>query len=158
MTRGKEQLIPEARVEDLVVQELSDEVLVYDRKRQKAHCLNKTAALVWKQCDGKTSVAQMARTLEIELKAPAEEEIVLLALDELGKGHLLNKRIRLSQTGLSRREVMRRIGIAAAVALPAVTSIIAPTAAHAATCKNSGQPCSTSAECCSGACNANKCV
>ena len=52
--------LPEARREDIVVQELPDETLVYDLKRHKALCLNRAAGLVWKHCDGRTSVAEMA--------------------------------------------------------------------------------------------------
>jgi len=54
---------PLARQDRLVVQELSEEVLVYDLDRHRAHCLNRTAALIWRHCDGSTSVAEMARRL-----------------------------------------------------------------------------------------------
>jgi len=159
MKREREQGVPEARKEGLVVQHLSDEVLIYDQQRHKGHCLNQTAALVWKHCDGKTSVSEMTHLLEEELKTPVKEEIVWLALEQLGKTHLLNKRVTLAQPGMTRREVMKRMGLAAAVALPAVTSIVAPTAVQAATCKNSGQPCKTSADCCSGICQGDgKCA
>ena len=40
-------LMPRARQDELVVEELQDETLVYDLKRHKARCLNRTAALVW---------------------------------------------------------------------------------------------------------------
>ena len=50
--------MPRARQDELVVEELSDETLVYDLKRHKANCLNRTAALVWQDCDGQTSVSQ----------------------------------------------------------------------------------------------------
>ena len=39
---------PRARTEGLVVTELPDELLVYDLERHRAHCLNPTAALVFK--------------------------------------------------------------------------------------------------------------
>ena len=44
---------PTARKSGLVVQEMPDELLVYDTENNKAHCLNTTAAFVWKSCDGK---------------------------------------------------------------------------------------------------------
>jgi hypothetical protein len=161
MKREKEQLIPEARKEGLVVQELSGEVLVYDRERNKAHCLNSTAALVWEYCDGKTSVAQIARAIEGEIKAPVDEDVIWLGVEQLSKTHLLQEGAKLPEhkSGLSRREVMKRIGLAAAVALPVVTSIVAPTAAQAATCIPLGQPCTTSAQCCApGLCSASICI
>ena len=158
MKREREQEVPEARKDGLVVQHLSDEVLIYDQRRHKGHCLNQTAALVWKHCDGKTSVSEMARLLEEELKTPVKEEVIWLALEQLGKTHLLSRRVTLAQPGMTRRELIKRIGLAAAVALPAVTSIVAPTAVQAATCKKSGQPCGTGAECCSGLCSGGKCT
>ena len=160
MKREKEQLIPEARKEGLVVQELSDEVLVYDRTRNKAHCLNSTAALVWGYCDGKTSVPQIARAIESKINEPVAEDIVWLGVEQLDKNHLLRERAQFSEykAGLSRREVMKRVGLAAAITLPVVTSIIAPTATQAANCIASGQPCTTSAQCCSNVCSASVCA
>jgi len=150
MKRETEQLIPEARSEGLVVQELSGEVLVYDRERHKAHCLNQTAALVWRHCDGKSSVAEMARSIAGEVNAHVDEDLVWLGVEQLSKTNLLQDRAFVPErnSGLTRREVMRRIGLAAAVALPVVTSIVAPTAAHAANCIPSGQPCTPGSTCC----------
>jgi hypothetical protein len=160
MKRETDQLIPEARREGLVVQELSDEVLVYDRDRNKAHCLNRTAALVWGHCDGNSSVAEMARAIAEETNAPVDEDLIWLGVEQLSQRRLLQERAMMPEhkTGLSRREVMRRIGLAAAVALPVVTSIVAPTAAQAANCIASGQPCTTAAQCCSGLCPAGTCT
>ena len=39
-------LMPRARQDELVVEELPDETLVYDLKRHKALCLNRTSVLV----------------------------------------------------------------------------------------------------------------
>ena len=155
-----EQVMPEARRDGLVVQELSGEVLVYDRDCNKAHCLNSTAALVWQYCDGKTPVSQIARAIEEEISTTVDEDIVWLGVEQLNKKNLLVERAALPgyKSGLSRREVIKRIGLAAAVALPVVTSIIAPTAANAANCIPSGQACTTSGQCCSGLCSASVCA
>ena len=53
-------LMPRARQIELHVEELPDETLVYDLERHKARCLNRTAALVWRHCDGQTGVAEVA--------------------------------------------------------------------------------------------------
>ena len=160
MRRGMDQLIPEARREGLVVQEMSEEVLVYDRHRNKAHCLNRTAALVWSHCDGNSSVADMARAIEEETNERVDEDLIWLGVEQLSKTHLLQERPMMPEhkNGLSRREVMRRIGLTAAVALPVVTSIIAPTAAQAANCRTAGQACTSPAQCCSGLCPAGICT
>lgn len=157
MKKEREQSLPEARKEGLVVQHLSDEVLVYDQQRHKAHCLNETAALIWMRCDGKTTVASMAQELSKQTGTRVGEDIVWLALDQLGKSRLLQGRSKAAE-GVSRREMMKRAGLAAAIALPAVTSIVAPSAVQAATCKASGVACTASAECCSAVCSSNKCL
>jgi hypothetical protein len=52
----------------------------------------------------------------------------------------------------SRREAIRSIGIAGAIALPLVTSLVAPTPARAASCLANGKPCVSNVQCCSGKC------
>ncbi|MBC7911853.1 MAG: PqqD family peptide modification chaperone [Pyrinomonadaceae bacterium] len=129
---------------------MPDEVLIYDLDRHKAICLNQSAALVRQHCNGQTSVEQIAQRLEKDLQTPISMDVVYLALDSFSKDQLLEERVMLPvEMGLNRREVMRRIGLATAVALPLVASIIAPTAAHAVTCIASGQPCSPTVVCCS---------
>jgi hypothetical protein len=54
-------MYPTARSAHLTIQELPEETLVYDHRNNKAHCLNRTTALVWKLCDGRTSLAEIAR-------------------------------------------------------------------------------------------------
>ena len=87
-----DQLIPEAQREGLVVQEMSEEVLVYYRERNKAHCLNRTAALVWSHCDGNKSVAEMAHAIAKETDAPVDEDLIWLGVEQLSKTHLLRER------------------------------------------------------------------
>ena len=161
MKRERGQVVPEARKEGLVVQHLSDEVLVYDQQRHKAHCLNETAALIWMRCDGKTTVSSMAQDLSKQTGTRVGEEVVWLALDQLGKSSLLQATAMRSKAagGMSRREMMKRAGLAAAVAVPVVTSIVAPKAVQAATCLPSGSPCTSSAQCCSPSlCSGGLCV
>lgn len=136
MTEEKENRLPERRKKGLVVQNLSDEVLIYDLERHKAHCLNQTAAMIWKRCDGKTSVKEIARMMNFELRVTIDEEIVWEAVRQLENNYLLSGRIArpTNVAGMSRREVIKRIGITASIALPVVTSIIAPTAAQAQSC------------------------
>src|SRR6185436_12416000 len=81
--------LPRARRNKLVIQDLPDEVLVYDQDSDKAHCLNQTAAQVWKQCDGRTDVATIAARMAEDLNAPVDERMVWFALDQLGRDNLL---------------------------------------------------------------------
>jgi hypothetical protein len=151
---------PLARTEGLVVRELPDEVLVYDLETHKAMCLNRSAALVWKLCDGRRDVRGILRAMRSELGEPVAEEVIWLALERLSLDGLLAERVRrpAKLAGLSRRDVMKKIGLAAAVTLPVVTAIVAPTTAEAASCLPTGAACTTSAQCCSGVCTTGLCV
>lgn len=120
-----------ARRQGLVVQELSDEVLMYDLTRHKAHCLNRTAAFVWSHCDGLTTVGEIAKLMESEWQTPVSEDMVWLTLDKLSKADLLEERIALppAKAGISRRSAVRQLGFGAMLAVPAVLSLVAPVAA-----------------------------
>jgi hypothetical protein len=141
----------------LVIQELPGELLVYDMNRHKAHCLNQTAAFIWKRCDGKTPVPEIAARLGKEFNARGDEELIWLALDQLEKSHLLRGRVARPSggKGVSRREVLRKAGLAAAVGVPLVTSILAPTAHAQASCRPRDAACTANTQCCSGNCRGN---
>jgi hypothetical protein len=144
---------PMARKNELVIQEMPEETLVYDLKTNKAHCLNQTASLVWKNCNGNNEAADIAKILEKELKAPVHEDLVWLAIDQLGKDNLLESQMAIptANNGLSRREVIRRIGLASVIALPVVASLVAPNAALAAV----SCACTSPANCAVPGCPAN---
>jgi hypothetical protein len=133
-------MLPQRREEDLLVRSLSDETLVYDLKRDQAHCLNATAAAVWHRCDGRTSVAQLAAMLRRECNIGADENVVWLALRRLQKARLLQTRVDPPSNlpRRSRRELIRVLGVAAAV--PAVMTILAPEAIAQASDTCTGQP------------------
>jgi hypothetical protein len=151
---------PQARKRGLVVKELSDEILIYDLEREKAHCLNQTAALVWKNCDGQNDAAAIAGLLQLQLNTPVDQKVVWFALRQLEKDQLLETNVMPPSliAGMNRRQMMRTLGIATAVAVPLVTSIVAPTAVQAVSCTPSGGICSGSGECCSGLCNNAVCA
>src|SRR5438105_1195323 len=156
MEASERKFRPLARTDGLVVRELPEEVLIYDHDTHRALCLNRTAALVWKSCDGRKSVEGILRALRAETDEPVTKEVVWLALERLGRDRLLTARVRRPATlaGVSRRDVLKKIGLAAAVTLPVVTAIVAPTPAQAAaSCKPTGVACGTSVECCSGICD-----
>lgn len=128
-----EHYIPHARRFKLVVRELADETLVYDVEGHRAHCLNPTAALVWGLCDGENTVPRIAEKMGERLSARVPDEVVRLALDQLADRGLLAPGDARPATAnpVSRRAMVRRLGLAAAVALPLVTSVISPTPAMA---------------------------
>ena len=154
MKANSRQTRPLARKEGLVIEELSDEVLINDLERDSAHCLNQTAAFVWQRCDGRQSAIDITRELSSTVGERLDDKIVWLALDQLKRNHLLiDAPIPPPPVaGMNRRQMVRALGLTAAVAIPVVASIVAPTPAQAATgCASQGQPCGgANPGCCSG--------
>jgi hypothetical protein len=126
---------PEARRERLLIEELGDELIVYDLQRHRVHQLNRTAALVWQSCDGKTSVAELKEILQEELSPAIDETIVWETLHRLGKARLLQDPVPrpAGKGSMTRRQALNRLGRTAALALlmPAIVSITSPTPARA---------------------------
>ena len=121
---------PKTRRDGLILQELPTELLVYDQKTHRAHCLNASAASVFQSADGSSSVAEIARAASERLGAPFSEDLAWLALEELDKNDLLETPLPLIPQGPTRRDVIAA-GAAAAVMLPVILAITAPTPAHA---------------------------
>jgi len=139
--------LPRAVTTNLVVRELDDETLVYDMDRDEAHCLNRTAALVWQQCDGQTTAGQAARTLQAKLNADVDADLVWLAVKQLQRFHLVDRDKK--SPAVSRRELVLKYA-PVALALPVIMSITAPTPAQAASCVCPS--CCTGFVCVSGSC------
>jgi Coenzyme PQQ synthesis protein D (PqqD) len=127
---------PKSRTKDLVVQNFETEVLIYDLTTNKAFCLNESSSLVLQYADGKNSVSEIANLMSQKLKTLVTEDLVWLALDQLKKDDLLENctEIEINFNGLNRREIIKKIGFASMVALPLISSVIAPTSAMAASC------------------------
>ncbi len=123
---------PVARKNDLVVQEVTDEVLVYDLSSNKAHCLNETSAIVWKSCDGTNSVSDIAKLVASNTGANVSEDLIWLAIDQLNESDLLEQEIKSSFAGHSRRDVIKKIGLGSMIALPVIASLVAPSNAFGA--------------------------
>ena len=125
--------MPQSRQKNLVVQELNNETLIYDLETNKAFCLNELSALIWNFCDGAQSVAEINRAVAEKLKAPITEEIIGLAIAQFEKENLLIAAppAEFADKNISRRELIRRAALTASVALPVVSSLVAPKAAAA---------------------------
>lgn len=128
----KNEQLPIARKDGLVVQETPESVLVYDLNTNKAHCLNETAAFIWKECDGRTSVADMTALFEDQTGKNVDENLIWLAIDQLSDKNLLMEPVVSKLAGQNRREVIKKIGLGAVIALPIVASLTAPTSVLAA--------------------------
>lgn len=140
--------LPLARITDLVVQNLETEVLIYDLKINKAFNLNETLRIIYEACDGKTTFT------ELKAKHNLTEDLIFLALDELDRENLLaqNQPYQSPLAGLSRREVIRKIGFASMIALPIISSVVAPSPAHAASGAGLFAACTGPSDCASNFC------
>lgn len=130
-------LNPNARRDKLVIEQVNDETLIYDVEREQASCLNPTASLVWKYADGSNSVSDIASKMSADLGTGVDDKIVWYALEQLDKKKLMatSVQVPLMYSKLTRRDFLVKAGIVGtAVAIPVVISLVAPTAAMAATC------------------------
>ncbi|HKC12605.1 MAG TPA: PqqD family protein [Vicinamibacteria bacterium] len=124
---------PRAREADLVVELLLEETLVYDLVRHKAFCLGPRTAWVWRQCDGKTTVEEIAKRLARELREPVGEEVIWVALRRLARAHLMQASPppASGRPSASRREWIRRAALLGGFS---ILSLTVPVAALAASC------------------------
>ena len=123
---------PLAKKENIVIQEAEGEVLVYDLNTNQAHCLNSTAAFVWQACDGSNSVGAISSALAEKSGKQVPQEVVLMAIEQLREKDLVEA-APLALNGTSRREALKRAGLAAMIALPIVASLAAPKSVMAST-------------------------
>jgi hypothetical protein len=124
---------PLARTDGVLTETLDDEVLVYDLDGDLALHLNHTAALVWRNCDGHRTVAELVALVGAELGETVDEDVILMALDTLSEHGLISSGFEErdgAAVALSRRRFFRRVGLAGGIA-PIVYSMVVPTAAAA---------------------------
>jgi hypothetical protein len=122
--------------ENLTVEPVADELLVFEPRSRRAHRLNRAAALVFLRCDGRSTVDEIADALRAA-GLPASREVVELAVAELAQAGLVEPALDWSRVRFrSRRTLLKQLGLltGAALALPIVQSIVAPSVAAAASC------------------------
>jgi hypothetical protein len=143
---------PRARRDNVQVQVIGNEVLVFDLQRDEAHVLNRPAAFVWQNADGTRTIGEIAQAMTVEFGLPADVATVRYALEQLDRKQLLEASARLlfATPPMSRRQFLKRAAAGAAL-LAVVTSIVAPTPAHAQSgCVGEGGACTDTSQCCTG--------
>jgi hypothetical protein len=133
---------PKAKRRDLLVEKAGKELVVYDLERVRAHCLNEAATQIWHLCNGNRTAEQIAARMTMDLDTPSRLIVVrdtIARLERLGLVEDADPNV----LRMSRRELTRKIGIgiAAGLALPLITSIVAPSPANAASCGRTGADC-----------------
>ena len=148
---------PIAISSDIVVQEAGEELLVYKLSTHQAMSLNSTLSAIWQLCDGTRNIADLKNSTAKILKDSISEKVIVLAIDELKQHKLItfnetNFISNLSQ--VNRREMIKNIGLTTVVAIPIITSLVAPRASQAA----SGNTCTQDSDCPSVCCQSNVCT
>ena len=146
---------PKARTSHILTEEVAGELLVFDSAGNRAHCLNGSAAAIWRHSDGRRSVTQLAEHLFPALSASEGEQMVRLGLERLRRRKLLEGAPQEMAVDLSKRHLIRKMAIVAAaagLAAPLVSSVVAPHPSYAFSCLPRGMPCSSGVNCCSGSC------
>lgn len=129
---------PRARTAGLLTEPVDGELVVYDQTTDHAHRLNPAAAAVFRHSDGTRGMPELLEIVTRELGVPADEHVVLTALDELQAAGLLEEFEPRAPDArqLSRRHVFERAALAggvAALTVPLVKSLVAPEPADAQT-------------------------
>lgn len=127
--------LPKARNEEILVQELGKELLVFDLKTSTAYSLNETSMIVFNAC------AQSVTLDELKSRYLFTDDLIYFALDELNKKDLLADEFVSPLSGVNRREVIRKVGFTSLAALPVIASLVAPTAAQSSSvCRGNAAP------------------
>jgi hypothetical protein len=128
--------------DQLIVEDLGTELMVFDQERNRAFCLNQKAAFVWQHCDGETTVSEIAAKLAQSSGEMINDKVVHFALQSLLQDGLLEPSTfePVVPLGMTRRQVMQKIGVRAAVALPLVTTLMVATPKAHASGKSSAPP------------------
>jgi hypothetical protein len=159
----------------LLVEELRDELVVYDRKANRAHLLDERATAIFKAAAEPASLDTLA-SLMPGTSPQERESLARLAISDLERAGLVVT----NMAALPRRGLLKSLG--SAVALPMVVSILAPAMASAQSCAtvstscsslaccgglfcsggtccaNNGQACTTNGQCCGANCSGGLCV
>ena len=118
----------------LIVESLRDELVVFDRRTNKAHLLDARAAAIWRAAENGCSMDDVAGV--VEGKTIEEKRTVAqLGVSDLERAGLLMSDL----PAMPRRGLLKTLGTAAIV--PMVISILAPSPAAAASNVAAGAPC-----------------
>lgn len=120
--------LPIAENKNIVVQNIGKEILIYHLVSNKVFCLNETLSKVYMACDGKTTYE------EFKSRYQFTDDLIFLSLDELKSENLIetDSEYQSPFATLTRREAVRRVGFSTMIALPVISSVIAPTSVNAA--------------------------
>jgi hypothetical protein len=126
---------PLARTENVVVESVGDETVVYDTVAHVAHALTRVAAAVFAYADGKNSAAEIAELASYRLGTTVTEADVVTAIDVLDANSLLDGPVLDVRTGVSRRTALKTFAAAGAGSM-LVMSVATSAAQACITCSS----------------------
>lgn len=145
---------PVSRQSNILLQNLEKELLIYDLQNHRAYCLNPPSKMVFQLSDGSKTALEISEAVSRKLDVLFGEDLVWLALHDLERKDLLvnGKEFTDQLAGLSRRKMIKRVGLASMAALPIVASVVAPPAVHALSTLPPNSRCTVPGQCTSGSC------
>src|SRR4051812_29427960 len=136
---------PSVRAEGLLVEQVNNEIVVFDTRSRQAHCLSPLAAVVFDHCNGQTSVEGMAALASEHLDEHVDVDDVQRALASLDEKELLEL-----DPGLTRPKRIGKSAAAGGAVFPAplIMSVFPATAAAGAPATCGGPPPIPTVLCC----------
>jgi hypothetical protein len=125
---------PRVRQSDVLSEEVNGQYVIYDNRNQTIHALNPTLSWVWRHCDGSRTVDDFITAMQDETGLDDTRSLVTSGLKQLTETNLLEpESVDLNALRTEASVVSRRAAVAAGVsiAVPAMTSMLAPTPAVA---------------------------
>ena len=124
---------PRVRQSDLWA-ELNGQYVVYDIHNQAVHGLNGTMSWLWSHCDGSHTLDDLIAALQSDTGNDSARGLIASGLQQLAEANLLEpgsvdfNAVMAEPSMVSRRAA---VAVGVSVAVPMMTSIIAPTPAAA---------------------------
>jgi hypothetical protein len=117
------------RRDDVVVQEIDRETMVYDPLTAEFHLLHPLAAFVFRRADGQMPLARILDEARVTLGGELSSADMDVAVAELERVNLLRHPESVEVKRVTRRAMMQRLAAAAVLAVPLITTMAAPAAA-----------------------------
>jgi hypothetical protein len=125
---------PRVRQSGLLSENMHRERVIYDNGNKKVHHLNPTMTWVWDRCDGSRTLDELIAALHSETGCDDARGLIVSGLKQLTAANLLEPgSVDLTTLEDERSTVSRRAAVVAGIsmAVPIMTSILAPTPAAA---------------------------
>ena len=120
---------PLVRTNQLICEEVSGELVVYDSLQKKAHHLNSTLTWIWHRCDGDTPMEALAAAFEQQFNVTNGLHVLSMGLEQLNANGLLENQIDIDEVIAAQKNAVSRraVVVGGSVLMPLVVSILAPT-------------------------------